>query len=679
MYTAQEWVFDLIRVRPVWEAGFFGRGVHVRINDIGIDAQNSEFEGRVDVEHSCEIYQPTDTSSSLAYHGTAMASVVGAAGNNGECAVGISPEITLSSCNYLEHGNQSLIHNYAVIDVTSNSFGYDGCSRQRRTQGSQEWDGTDTSLAVATDLQISCPFQVVTDDGSQSPCDFCDFSDELSAICKRAIVIHCRDFFKEDYNACTEFIDLIIGGKCRYNVIPDKELDEIMFGIQKGRGGKGIVFVFSSGNQFESGDTTGTQPYTNSRFVISVGGVRKDGLHASYSVGGPGLFVTAPGGDENTSPNHITTDLGGGCRDATYGTSLATAVVSGVIALMLEANPDLTWRDVQWILATSSRVIDIDPDDSTAVVNGAGLWHSEWYGFGIVDAEAAVLASQSWERVMPEDMLVGESGMLNLPISEKMSSSTPVVVSLYLSPPNGDSDFIAEGVVAYLDIDHSSRGQLEIILTSPQGTQSVLHPGRRPENTQLPEDERWKLLTLRSWGESAIGEWKLSIADLVEGDVSDCLDTPWTLELPNGSVVQCFDLERQEYCFNGTLDPTNELRDDGLYDDIFLAKDNETVASDACCACGGGMNADTVVDQLSQWRLVVYGQQNGTFEEEVDQPPVALPSKNTMNPQPSEPGSDPGLETTTAPSSRTVSRFLQDHRNQFYLLLSWGVSWWNLF
>src|SRR5262249_54532457 len=37
------------------------------------------------------------------------------------------------------------------------------------------------------------------------------------------------------------------------------------------------------------------------------------------------------------------------------GTSASAPIVSGVIALMLEANPDLSWRDVQEILVRSAR------------------------------------------------------------------------------------------------------------------------------------------------------------------------------------------------------------------------------------------------------------------------------------------------------------------------------------
>lgn len=60
------------------------------------------------------------------------------------------------------------------------------------------------------------------------------------------------------------------------------------------------------------------------------------------------------------------------------------SVVSGVVALMLEANPNLGWRDVQDILARTAQPVLDDPENKSLQVNGAGLAHSNWYGFGIV-------------------------------------------------------------------------------------------------------------------------------------------------------------------------------------------------------------------------------------------------------------------------------------------------------
>lgn len=60
LYDAQKWVYDMIRVVPVWKAGIFGAGVKVRVNDLGIDASNVEFQGRFDSLYSS--YEPNDST-----------------------------------------------------------------------------------------------------------------------------------------------------------------------------------------------------------------------------------------------------------------------------------------------------------------------------------------------------------------------------------------------------------------------------------------------------------------------------------------------------------------------------------------------------------------------------------------------------------------------------------------
>uniref|UniRef100_UPI002B41143D S8 family serine peptidase n=1 Tax=Photorhabdus africana TaxID=3097554 RepID=UPI002B41143D len=82
------------------------------------------------------------------------------------------------------------------------------------------------------------------------------------------------------------------------------------------------------------------------------------------------------------------------------GTSFAAPIISGVVALMLEANPNLGYRDVQQILALSARKIN-DPstawsDNSSHSWNGGGMHTSNDYGFGQIDARAAVRLAESW-------------------------------------------------------------------------------------------------------------------------------------------------------------------------------------------------------------------------------------------------------------------------------------------
>jgi hypothetical protein len=133
----------------------------------------------------------------------------------------------------------------------------------------------------------------------------------------------------------------------------------------------------------------------------------------------------------------------------------------------------------------------------------------------------------------------------------------------------------------------------------------VLHPGNRPENAQLEDDEQWKLLTVRSWGELARGDWSIAITDISEGDVSVCADYPWISEFQYQDTPFYIDCETAEsskrnYCLNG------EPQDD--VPEAFLeAKYDGRTAEEACCACGGGLSTTQFTDRLVQWRIVVYG------------------------------------------------------------------------
>ena len=103
-------------------------------------------------------------------------------------------------------------------------------------------------------------------------------------------------------------------------------------------------------------------------------------------------------------------DRRGDYTDAHAG-GFASAVVGGAVALMLEAEPDLGWRDVQAVLAYSANPIrggnipflseydTLDPNvqwNAETNWNGAGLMYSEQIGFGGLDTRAAVRLAETW-------------------------------------------------------------------------------------------------------------------------------------------------------------------------------------------------------------------------------------------------------------------------------------------
>jgi subtilisin family serine protease len=134
-----------------------------------------------------------------------------------------------------------------------------------------------------------------------------------------------------------------------------------------------------------------------------VGAVTDQSFKAPYSEECASLLVVAGsnGGNASITTSDIQGTNGYSTTDCTSdfgGTSAATPIVSGVISLMLSANPNLGWKDVQYILMTTA--IKVDAGDSDWTTNGAGREVSHKYGYGLVDANAAVLASQLYTNYL---------------------------------------------------------------------------------------------------------------------------------------------------------------------------------------------------------------------------------------------------------------------------------------
>lgn len=166
-------------------------------------------------------------------------------------------------------------------------------------------------------------------------------------------------------------------------------------------------------------------------------------------------------------------------------------------------------------------------------------------------------------------------------------------------------EFIIESVTILLQLEHPSRGDLTIVLTSPQGTESIMHFGPKPENTHSNRWSFWEMMTVRNWGESPVGEWTLAIRDDRAGNLQDeCVDIPWTFilaataEFPAGAKVTCNSIRRTGTCANGAL----------VNEDLVFLLDSQSgqPPNEACCVCGGGM-PPSKRSHLISWSIAVYG------------------------------------------------------------------------
>ncbi len=339
----------------------------------------------------------------------------------------------------------------------------------------------------------------------------------------------------------------------------------ILTGVTDGRAGKGTVYVWAAGNgagaKFDETtasysdlnvDNSNYDDQTNSPYVMAICAVDDRGVRAPYSEKGANLWVCAPGGWIERGGIATTDLLGfGGANtpgspvpneftDLSYtksflGTSAAAPIVSGVVALMLEANPALTWRDVRLILA------------QTAAKNSAGGWavtspaagqpvyniHHE-YGFGLVDANAAVQMARGWASVGGISTLQSSEAALDgLALGVAAGSAESRVISV---PPS--SDLVVEYVEVTLNLDHTSIGELEVVLTAPSGTTSVLaeqHNCYRSEDGELlpgctsDYSLGWTFGTARHLGEASAGDWQLTVSN--HSATVDATWNSWSLKV----------------------------------------------------------------------------------------------------------------------------------------------------
>lgn len=294
-------------------------------------------------------------------------------------------------------------------------------------------------------------------------------------------------------------------------------------GVTSGRNGRGLIYVFAGGNGFDLADNSNLDGYANSPFVIGVAALNDFGFQSYYSEPGANLLITAPssggrhnagirttditgeGGYNNTAAG--TTDLADRNYTKTFGgTSSACPLVSGIIALMLQANPNLGWRDVQEILIRTARKVHrTDPDWST---NQAGLSFNHKYGAGLVDAAAAVALAQQWVNLPA--MTTTQVAQTGLALVIPDNSATGVTRTLNFT----DASFSVEHVTVTVNATHTAVGDLEVTLTSPYGTVSKLAQVT-PDGTN---NLAWTYSSVHHWGESAAGNWTVKVADRVRSD-----------------------------------------------------------------------------------------------------------------------------------------------------------------
>lgn len=484
-FVGFQWYLHAIRADSAW-AFATGQGVKVAVFDQGIDFSQPDLKPNLSTTLSRDTYTLATGGAprtSGDNHGTWVAGVIGAA-MDGKDLVGVAPKATLVSL----YSPLAFSAQYPV--EIANAFTY-----------ARSMDVLNDSWGFGNLLQSGTNWAFLDD--AKSP----TYAPAFAAL---------------------------------------KELARI------GRDGLGTVVVQSAGNAYSYGDDTNLHNFQNSRYAITVAATDYFGEVSAYSTSGASVLVSAPGGAGGSAAYYqgmLTTDRSGAAGDnaGTYawvnGTSFAAPVVSGVVALMLEANPRLGYRDVQQILAYTATQIDVGRGEWRT--NGATDWNGgglhflgldHAVGFGQVDALAALRLASSWDvrgntpTTVPSTVANTKELKLDRSVNQAIPDNN--LAGVYSSIEVTESMRV-ERVDVSIDILHPWVGDLSITLASPSGTVSFLlwrpAQGALSAYGSSQSDVHFTFDTVLDWGEDSRGTWTLHVVDW-ETKLSGTLQT-WSLNL----------------------------------------------------------------------------------------------------------------------------------------------------
>ena len=502
-----------MNVTGAWNLAYTGRGIKVGIVDTGLEVAHEDLNANVDQSHSYNFLTGSNNPTPSVTgedHGTQVAGIIGAVGFNGKGGRGVAYNATLRGYNLLASGVNTLSN-------IGNALG-----------------------------------------GATYSAD--------------------NDIFNESFSSAFGSLPPL---NSTYQAVTSQTTTL--------RSGKGAVLVQAAGNEFLSSATgkcanantyhvSCGDPATDTRrdgyVPIIVGAFNSNGVKSSYSNAGTAIWISAPGGefgvDSSYLPNQsstsylpaiVTTSLDG-CSNASAngfstnllnslnsqgqnpnakncqytaimnGTSSAAPNVSAVVALMLEANPNLTVRDVKHILANTAKQIDSSNSgvssttlltgstivlDQGWVKNAANYWFSTWYGFGAIDATAAVNMAKSYAAYLPA-VQTNSSSLHYINATTIPHTATGITLTFSMS----QSFNTVEEVILFTNLTSTTAltcNQFE--LTSPSDTKSILlHAANGYSSDGVNYQStisNARILSNAFYGESAGGNWTLRFLNFCSG------------------------------------------------------------------------------------------------------------------------------------------------------------------
>jgi outer membrane autotransporter protein len=307
----------------------------------------------------------------------------------------------------------------------------------------------------------------------------------------------------------------------------------------------GVIHVFAAGNERDTPAEDAAKNFVNNNpNIISVAALGSDEEFANYSSYGSCVFVTAPSNRSDftgfgiTTTDRTGTDLGYNRYSSSNsdgdqyenfpntdyaslfgGTSSAAPLVSGIMALGKEANPNMDVRMAKHALVTTSQLVDEDDSSLTSFggwrENGAGYYFNPNYGFGNIDAGEFVQKVHN-VAYLTEDTEY-QTGEIN--VNQAIPDNDENGISQFFTLTGAMLDQPLEGVEVYLSFTHGRRGDLQATISSPSGMASRFMNSIKDledEEDSYSGDWEWYFLSNAFWGEDGVGIWTLTMADMLD-------------------------------------------------------------------------------------------------------------------------------------------------------------------
>ena len=375
--------------------------------------------------------------------------------------------------------------------------------------------------------------------------------------------------------------------------------------VQNGRSGLGTIYIKAAGDLATKSGSSVYDQRAATAWGMVVTSHNVIGTRSLRANGGPNIWVTAPGGEdgyqsdpsgfgvslpnEKFYPGLTTTDVFydeypcsvGYAKDPQYfqdgeidptahslghssgfnlgwhdanpdcrytatlpATPAAAGVVAGAVALLLEADPALTWRDVKYILAKSAK--KIDPDRSAELTsiggslyerslpwtrNAAGFWYHNSYGFDALDIAGAIEIAERPDRIERPPLFD-----TNWMLASDMFMRIPVAnIGGIFSEFTNIHNIIVESIQVRVDVSHENVGHLGFELISPSGTRSILKPVQ--DGGAFADMKDFVFLANAFYGERALGEWQLRVVDGKEGSRPGTLNN-WSMRFTGSRLSE---------------------------------------------------------------------------------------------------------------------------------------------